>query len=74
MKLYTKTLCPKCLWVKNELDQVGVEVEMVNMDHDASAKQEVMDQGFMAAPILRDGDVWYGTVEEIIERIGQEAE
>jgi len=46
MKLYTKTICPKCLWVKSELQRVGIEAEIVNIDHDEKAKQTIIDAGF----------------------------
>jgi len=71
--LYTKTICPKCMLVKSEIERLGVEVETKNIDHDAEAKQLVIDKGFMAAPILQVGDEWYSDVSEIINQLEQHA-
>ena len=39
MKLYTKTICPKCLLVKSELQRAGLEADIINIDEDEQAKQ-----------------------------------
>ncbi|UZN00624.1 glutaredoxin [Lysinibacillus sp. MHQ-1] len=55
MKLYTKTICPKCLWVKSELQRAGLEAEIVNIDHDEQAKQTIIDAGFFKCACFRGG-------------------
>ena len=42
MKLYTKTICPKCLWVKSELQRAGLEVEIINIEQNEQAKQTII--------------------------------
>lgn len=71
MKLYTKTVCPKCLYVKSELAQAGIEVELVNLDHNQEAMQKVTEAGFSSVPILQIDDELIGNVPDILERIGQ---
>lgn len=71
MKLYTKTVCPKCLWVKSELVQAGIEAEVVNLDHNQEALQRVTEAGFSSVPILQVNDELIGSVPAILERIGQ---
>lgn len=71
MKLYTKTVCPRCLWVKSEFKQAGIEVEIVNIDKDESEKETVSAQGFTTVPVLFDKGEWYGTVDEIFAHIGR---
>lgn len=69
MKLYTKTICPKCLWVKSELQRAGLEAEIVNIDHDEQAKQKIMDAGFLSVPVLEVNDTFIGDVKEIVSQI-----
>lgn len=58
MKLYTKTICPKCIGVKSKIEEEGISVEIVNIDHDATAKQKLLDNGIMAVPVLEvDGEL-----------------
>ena len=58
MKLYTKTACPKCMLIKSEFNVAGLEgqYEMINIDHDDSAKEKIVNAGFMTVPILEIGD------------------
>lgn len=69
MILYTKTICPKCMYVKSEIERLGLQVEIKNVDEDAEAKQLVLDKGFMAAPILQVGEEWFSDVSEIISQL-----
>ncbi|KGR80282.1 glutaredoxin family protein [Ureibacillus manganicus] len=69
MKLYTKTVCPKCMWVKSELQRAGLEVEMINIDHNEEAKQKVLNNGFLSVPVLEFEGKLLGDVKEIISKI-----
>ena len=69
MKLYTKTICPKCLWVKSELQRAGLEVEIVNIDHHEQAKQTIIDAGFLSVPVLEFNEKFIGDVKEIVSQI-----
>ena len=69
MKLYTKTICPKCLWVKSELQQAGLEVEVINIDHDEQAKETILNAGFLTVPVLEVEGQFIGDVKEIVSQI-----
>ena len=69
MKLYTKTICPKCLWVKSELQAANLDVEMLNIDHDETAKQAVLNAGFMTVPVLEVNGEWFTDTASIIAQI-----
>ena len=71
MKLYTKTICGKCAWVKSEIEENGLEVEVINMDHDEEAKQKVIAAGFMAAPVLEIDGEMIGDVLKIVQKLEQ---
>ncbi|MFC7686066.1 glutaredoxin family protein [Ureibacillus sp. GCM10028918] len=69
MKLYTKTICPKCMWVKSELQRAGLEVEVVNIDENEQAKQTIIDAGFFTVPVLEFDGQLIGDVQEIVSHI-----
>ena len=69
-ELYTKTVCPRCLWIKSEVQRSGKEVEIVNIDHDAAARERLVQAGIMTVPVLEsDGEFWIRT-EDIMEKLG----
>lgn len=74
MKLFTKTVCPKCMLVKSMLESTGIEYEVVNIDQDEEAKEEIVGQGFMAVPILFNEDKFFATVPEIQSEIQRVAD
>ncbi|MFJ8234900.1 glutaredoxin family protein [Ureibacillus sp. NPDC094379] len=69
MKLYTKTICPKCLWVKSELQRAGIDAEVVNIDHNEQARQAIVDAGFLSVPVLENNGQFIGDVKEIVSQI-----
>ena len=74
MKLYTKTVCPKCLWVKSELSQVGIEAELINIDQDQQAMSKIIAAGFSSVPILEVNGEFIGDVPTILNTIEQFAQ
>ena len=71
MKLYTKTICPKCLWVKSELDAANLEVEVINIDQDETAKQQVINAGFLSVPLFEINGEFIAEPTSIIDRISE---
>ena len=69
MKLYTKTICPKCMWVKAELQNAGLEVETINIYHSEEAKQKIVNEGFLSVPVLEVDGEFLGDVKEILSKI-----
>lgn len=69
MKLYTKTICPKCLLVKSELQRVGIIAEIINIDQDEQAKQMIIEAGFLSVPVLEFEGRLIGNVKEVISQI-----
>ncbi|MER1999465.1 MAG: glutaredoxin family protein [Lysinibacillus sp.] len=58
MKLYTKTICPKCLWVKSELMEAGIVFETVNIDHNQDAFEKLTSANILTVPVLEvDGSL-----------------
>lgn len=52
MKLYTKTVCPKCMWIKSEVQRSGMEADIVNIDHDEEVRERLIKAGVMSVPVL----------------------
>lgn len=72
IKMYTKNICPKCLGVKARLDYEMVEYEAINIDENEVAKQLVLAQGFMVAPVMEiDGEFIgdFGLINEKIDEL-----
>ncbi len=69
MKLYTKTICPKCLWVKSELQNAGIQADIINIDHDEQAKQKIIEAGFFSVPVLELDGKWISDVKEMLSQI-----
>ncbi|MER2106827.1 MAG: glutaredoxin [Solibacillus sp.] len=69
MKLYTKTVCPKCLLVKAELNRVGLTPEILNIDQNEHAKEELLSAGFLAVPVLQIDDEWLHEVPAMLEKV-----
>jgi len=71
MKLFTKTVCPKCMLVKTMMDAKGIEYETVNIDNDEQHRQEIIDKGFMSVPILFHEGQYYTDVKDITRIVGE---
>ncbi|MGE7666773.1 glutaredoxin family protein [Ureibacillus composti] len=69
MKLYTKTICPKCLWVKSELQRAGIDAQVINIDHNEQARLAIVDAGFLSVPVLEKNGQFIGDVKEIVSQI-----
>lgn len=71
IKLYTKTVCPKCMLVKSTLSGEGIEFEAINIDENEEAKNKVVEAGFMAVPILEVNGELIGDFGEIQNAISE---
>ena len=73
MKLYTRTVCPKCMLIKSELNVAGLEgqYEMINIDQDDRAKEKIVNAGFMTVPILEVGGKLIHDFAEMNEYISE---
>lgn len=84
--LYTKMSCSCsiCLLTKSEINRLGLEVELVNVEEDLEARRSLFKKLFMSLPVLEvrstklksDGNVskiqeWYGDIYEILEVINK---
>lgn len=70
MKLYTKTVCPRCLWIKSEAQRSGKEVEIVNIDHDEAARERLLRAGIMTVPVLEAGGEFWIDTADMMEKLG----
>lgn len=69
MKLFTKTVCPKCILIKNELEKTGIDYEIVNIDQDSEARDVLIEQGLMAVPVLKIKGDFIADIKKIKEAI-----
>lgn len=54
MKLYTKTICPKCMLMKFELNKAGFEgdYEIINIEQNEQAKNKLVEGGILSVAVL----------------------
>ncbi len=64
IKLYSKTVCPKCMLVKSLFNNNEIEYETINIENDTEAKQKILDEGFMAVPIVEYNDKFYSNMDQ----------
>lgn len=67
MKLYTRTVCPKCMWIKSELQRAGAEVEIINVDHDEKAFERLVEAGARAVPVLEVNGAFIFDTNEMVQ-------
>lgn len=67
MKLYTKTVCSKCMLMKYELNKLGLDgkYEIINIEHDEVAKQTLLTAGFLTVPVFEMNGELIGDIEHI---------
>lgn len=69
MKLYTKTVCPKCLWIKSELQRSPVAVDIINIDHDEQAREQLIAAGLMSVPVLEVDGKFIVNPEDMMKEV-----
>lgn len=65
IKVYTRTVCPKCIVAKNQLTDMGVEFEVVNVEENETEAQKLRDAGFQAAPIFEQNGNFFTNINEL---------
>lgn len=69
MKLYTRTVCPKCLWIKSELQRASLEAEIVNIDHDEEARERLAAAGIMSVPAMEIDGTMLVDPDEMVRQL-----
>lgn len=70
--LFTKKICPKCMYVKSELQKHEVKFETINLDEDEKAKNEIIAKGILSAPVLKVGGEFIYDVNKIMDMLDKE--
>jgi len=71
MKLYTRTVCPRCLWIKSELARAGIEAEVVNIERDEEARERLLEAGIKSVPALEIEGRLLADPAEMMEAVEQ---
>lgn len=59
LKLYTKTVCPKCVVAKAMLNGNNIQFEAINVEQDEEARFKLKELGFLSVPIAELNDKYY---------------
>lgn len=56
--VFSKSICPNCVTLKNQLNAKGISFTEIKVDEDMEALAYLKQQGFRAVPVLmKDGVV-----------------
>lgn len=69
MKLYTRTICPKCMWIKSEIARSDLAVEIVNIDHDEAARDRLIEAGVTSVPVLEAESAYIADPTEMMKQL-----
>lgn len=71
-KLFVGTICPYCRKVENFMEENNIEIEIVNIEDDREAMNELIEKGGKRqVPCLyHDGEYMYES-DDIIKFLGQ---
>lgn len=56
LKVYSKTVCPKCMALKRDLHREGIEFEDINIEHDEKAMKKIVEAGLSSLPTVELAD------------------
>lgn len=69
MIVYSKTICPKCLWIKSELQQKELGYQEINIDNNAEARQKIIEAGILTVPVVEINGVLISEMPNIMAQI-----
>ena len=73
MKLYTKTVCPKCMYAKTWINASDKKVEIINIEDDTTEAKEaykmLKENDIMAVPVLDIGHALLVELNDIQEAL-----
>lgn len=64
LKIYSKTICPKCMHVKRELKGKGIEFKEINLDHDEESLEMLKSKNLQGLPVVEIN-------KELVNDVGQ---
>ena len=68
--VYSKQNCPQCELTKRDMDILGIEYSVVDIEKDTLAMDELISMGFKSAPVVKaEGSFWSGYDQEKIKSL-----
>lgn len=68
--IYTQNDCVQCHATKRAMESRGLAFEMVNVDHEPEAADELRAMGFRQLPVVVAGETkWSGFRPDLINRL-----
>ena len=70
--IYTKNNCMQCTATKNIMDKQGLAYQLVNLDDEPAAIDNLKALGYRQLPVvMADGDHWSGFRPDKLMRLAQ---
>lgn len=57
--VYSKPNCVQCTATKTYLQNKGIPYNTIDITTDVEAMDLIIDKGFLAAPVVNAGDLWW---------------
>ncbi len=71
LTVYSKTVCPFCVYAKNYLKKNNIDFEEINIEHDEKAREFITSQGHRTVPqIYLDGELFVSGGWEGLSKMG----
>lgn len=68
--VYTKNQCSQCELTKRDMDILGIEYQIVDIEKDQEALNKLIQMGFRSAPVVEsEGSYWAGYNQEKIKAL-----
>lgn len=72
LTIYSKTICPKCIYVKRELKSKGIDFEEINIDHDEAALELLQSKNLQGLPVVKIDNNFTNNHGEIMSWIDEQ--
>lgn len=73
--IYTKNNCMQCTATKNIMDKQGLAYQLVNLDDEPAAIENLKALGYRQLPVvMADGDHWSGFRPDKLMRLAPQAQ
>ena len=70
IKVFSQPFCSTCVALKNELKKNNIEFEDINVIENSEARNEILDKGFRAVPIVKINEEYVVGLDKVKEMLG----
>ncbi len=73
--VYATTRCPQCHATQRQLDRMGVNYSVVNVDDDSTALSRLRELGYQQVPVVVTNEcTWTGYRPDLLKQLGERSQ